>query len=58
MQVHVTMNSARLTALLDSGSTHNFIDMESARHGGVQLRHDLGMSVVVTNEDRLVSSHS
>jgi hypothetical protein len=35
MHVLVTVNGAKLMALLDSGSTHNFIDTESTRRAGV-----------------------
>jgi hypothetical protein len=35
MHILVTVNGAQLMALLDSGSTHNFIDTKSTRRAGV-----------------------
>jgi hypothetical protein len=36
MQLAIDTNSVRLTALLDSGSTHNFVDLEAAEQAGIQ----------------------
>jgi predicted aspartyl protease len=35
MQLHVNINGACLLALLDSGSTQNFINLEAAAHVGL-----------------------
>jgi hypothetical protein len=45
--------SSKFTTLLDSGSTHNFIDTESAQCAGVQLRDDTGLRMAIANGDRL-----
>jgi predicted aspartyl protease len=37
MQLVVNINGTRLTALLNSGSTHNFVDVEVAARAGIQL---------------------
>jgi predicted aspartyl protease len=37
MQLVVNINGTRLTALLNSGSTHNFVDVEAAARAGIQL---------------------
>jgi hypothetical protein len=47
------VNDAGLTALLDSGSMHNFIDTKSARRAGIHLRDDLDLHVAVANRDCL-----
>lgn len=56
MRLPVEIAGERVVALVDSGSTHNFIHTELARHLCLHLspvRHDL--YVVVANGDRLVS---
>jgi hypothetical protein len=35
MQVYVLINDTKLRALLDSGSTHNFVDLEAAGRVGI-----------------------
>jgi hypothetical protein len=42
-------------ALLDSGSTHNFIDLEAAQHAGVQWQPSTELHVAVANGDCLTS---
>ena len=37
MQLHVHIGAHQFTALLDSGSTHNFISTEAARRADLQL---------------------
>jgi hypothetical protein len=37
MQLVVNINGTRLTALLNSGSAHNFVDVEAAARAGIQL---------------------
>jgi hypothetical protein len=35
MQLFVDVHGVRLTALLDSGSTHNFVDLEATAQAGI-----------------------
>jgi hypothetical protein len=37
MQLNIIINGTHLTALLDSGSTHNFVDVEAATCVGIHL---------------------
>jgi hypothetical protein len=53
MQVLVIINGAHLSALLDSGSTHNFVDSTSAARAGVQLTAQHGLRVAVANDDQV-----
>jgi hypothetical protein len=55
MKVYVTISDAIAIALLDSGSTHNFIDVDMARRAGVPIRPSGGVSVAVANGDRIAS---
>jgi hypothetical protein len=55
MKVYVSIGDAVAVALLDSGSSHNFIDIDMARRAGVQLQARAGLSVAVANGDRLAS---
>jgi hypothetical protein len=41
MQLHIDINGVRLLALLDSSSTHNFIDLEAAARAGAPIRQPL-----------------
>jgi hypothetical protein len=52
----VSINGAHLIALLDSGSTHNFIDNTTASRAGVTLVRLSSLHAVVANGDKLVSS--
>jgi hypothetical protein len=55
MQVHVDINGARLTALLDSGPTHNFVDTEAAAHTLIQLgggKNEKQNSLIVSKEKK------
>jgi hypothetical protein len=54
MQLMVTVNDTQLCALLDSGSTHNFIDMAAATLAGV-LHHSTGLRVALANGDHVIS---
>lgn len=58
MQVFVDVGGVRLTALLDSGSTHNFVDDAAAACACIKLRHRAGLRVAVDNGDRIDSSGS
>ncbi|XP_062183191.1 uncharacterized mitochondrial protein AtMg00860-like [Phragmites australis] len=49
------MGSTLLTALLDSGLTHNFIDDTAARKAGIPIQPCTGLSIAVANGDRVMS---
>lgn len=53
MQLHVSVGNHAMIALLDSGSTHNFVSAEAARCIGLQFHNSNGASVVVANGDRV-----
>jgi hypothetical protein len=55
MQLRVDINGACLLALLDSGSTHNFVDIEAATQVGIILSEHGGLRVADANGDRLTS---
>jgi hypothetical protein len=55
MHVIVLISNTSLRALLDSGSTHNFIDHVIADHAGVSFTNDAWLRMAVTNEDHLTS---
>lgn len=55
MQIKVTMGTKAFTALLDTGSTHNFISEDLVPHMGVQLEARPGLRVVVANGDKVSS---
>jgi hypothetical protein len=55
MQLHVDINGACLLTLLDSSSTHNFVNLEAATHAGLQFSGRSGLQVVVANGDRVLS---
>jgi hypothetical protein len=56
MVLMVDVNGTRLITLLDSGSTHNFIDSTTAPRACVILAERQGLCVVVTNGDKLPAS--
>jgi hypothetical protein len=56
MQLHVDINDTRLLALLDFGSTHNFVDLATANRAGIKLGGRSGLKVAVANGDRVHSS--
>jgi hypothetical protein len=53
MLLPVTINSVRLIALLDSGSTHNFLSVATMHRLGLQLSGAEQLSVTVANGDHL-----
>jgi hypothetical protein len=55
MKVYVSVGDAVAVALLDSGSSHNFIDISMAKRAGVKLRSSAKLSVAVVNGDRIFS---
>jgi hypothetical protein len=58
MQLPVMVHEVKLTTLLDSGSTHNFIDTDDAARAGIKLQGRAGLRVAVVNDDHLTSSGS
>jgi hypothetical protein len=55
MKVYVAVGDVIAVALLDSVSSHNFIDVDMVRRADVQLESSTGISVAVANGDRLAS---
>ena len=53
MKVNVKIGESVLCALLDSGSSSNFISLEAADHIGLHLHDSNGASVIVANGDRV-----
>jgi hypothetical protein len=55
MKAMVVINTVALTALLNSGSTHNFINTDAARRTELHLTSQGDMCVAVANGDRVTS---
>ncbi|XP_066340433.1 uncharacterized protein [Miscanthus floridulus] len=53
MQVHIQLGGASLLALLDSGSTHNFVSEEAAARTSLRLQPRGNMKVTVANGERV-----
>jgi hypothetical protein len=53
MQIRVRMGDQEFTALIDSGSTHNFISLPTARRAGLRFHDSGGAHVTVANGDRV-----
>jgi hypothetical protein len=53
MQVHIQLGGNRLLALLDSGSTHNFVSSEAAGRTSLQLNPRGNMKVTVANGEKV-----
>jgi hypothetical protein len=53
MQIAVVLGVASLVALLDSGSTHNFISEEAVQRSGLQLRQRPRLTALVANGERV-----
>ena len=53
MQVRVTVGAVTLTALLDTGSTHNFIAEEAAARTGLTVQPSLRLTATVANGERI-----
>jgi predicted aspartyl protease len=51
MQVMVLINGVHLSALLDSGSMHNFVDSAAAARVGLSLTPQSRLRVAVANGD-------
>jgi hypothetical protein len=56
MQIYVFINDTTLHALLDSGSTHNFVDSEVVSRAGIVFPAQRSLRVVVANGDHVASS--
>ncbi|XP_066332973.1 uncharacterized protein [Miscanthus floridulus] len=53
MQVPVTLGNTTLTALLDSGSNHNFIFEAAAHRSGLPLQRRPRLTATVANDERV-----
>jgi len=53
MQVRVSVGTATFVALLDSGSTHNFIAEEAARRTGLRVQPRARMTAMVANGEKI-----
>lgn len=53
MQLNIQYKGAVLRALLDSGSTHNFINSATTCHLGMPIRPCTGLRVGVANSDKI-----
>ena len=53
MQLRVLVGGRKFTALLDSGSTHNFVNDTAATFAGLHFKSGCGAHVVVANGDRI-----
>jgi hypothetical protein len=53
MQLCIFISNFELTALLDSGSTHNFISMAAAHRMGLHFHDSRGAHVTVASDDRV-----
>jgi hypothetical protein len=53
MQMRVKIGAHEFTALLDSGSTHNFINPDAASHADLQFSDSVGAHVIVANGDHV-----
>jgi hypothetical protein len=53
MQIVVTLGATSLVALLDSGSTHNFISEEAAWRSGLLLRQRPRLTAMVANGEQI-----
>jgi hypothetical protein len=58
MQLSVIINRVRIFALLDSGSTHNFVNCDAAAQAGLELCGRAGLRVAVANGDHIRSPGS
>jgi predicted aspartyl protease len=55
MHVHVHIAGTHLVALLDTGSTQNFIDTDAATRAGLTLLGPSDLQVAVANDDCVTS---
>jgi hypothetical protein len=55
MSLHVDVHDVWLTALLDSGSTHNFVGTKATAWAGIPLSGYSGLCAAITDRDHLES---
>ncbi|XP_068649558.1 uncharacterized protein [Aristolochia californica] len=55
MQVHAGIQNFRLLALIDLGSTHNFLSKTAATQLGLEILQNSGLSVFVANGEKITS---
>ena len=53
MKVFISLGNTMAVALLDSDSSHNFLDIKMAERAGLRLQPCTGLSVTVANGDRV-----
>jgi hypothetical protein len=53
MQIRVVLGGMSLVALLDSGSTHNFISEAVVQRIGLPLQHRPRLTTIVANDKRV-----
>jgi hypothetical protein len=53
MQLYVIIKGAQITALVDSGSTHNFVDLDTAERISLKFGGRAGLRVTVANNKRV-----
>nr|GLL41714.1 sodium/hydrogen exchanger 8 isoform X2 [Ipomoea trifida] len=53
MRVNLRLNNSPITALIDSGSTHNFVDSTTANRLGLTIRSCPYLRVAVANGERI-----
>ena len=58
MQLRVRLGDTELLALVDSGSTHTFLDDATVRRLGLHITPRPGLSVKIANGDRISSQAS
>jgi hypothetical protein len=58
VKLFVSVGDVVAVALLDSGSSHNFIDVDMACRAGITLSKCTGLYVVVANDERIPSPSS
>lgn len=56
VQIHVKLAGVLLTALLDTRSTHNFVNAETAQRTGISLQPRRGLQVTVANGEHVQST--
>jgi hypothetical protein len=56
MKVFASVGDVVAIALLETSSSHNFIDVNVARRAGLRLRERANISVAVANGDRVAST--
>ena len=51
MRLQGKVNNMPVVILVDSGSTHNFVDQSMVKRGGLYTRIVIGISAIVANGD-------